>query len=113
MYISGVVCDTVVIINQGEILTISPLEDILEYEGSIVEVRLTEDPTPFVRALEGDGLKVELDGSTVLVFAEDEQTGMDRPMALVIRINARLPFLSLTRPQTRLEAIDAAVRAVR
>jgi len=71
------VCETVIIINTGKVLTISPLEDILKTEERIIELRLSEDPGPFIERLREVGLEAERDGSTVLVFADDEDSAMD------------------------------------
>jgi len=82
------VCDNVVIINSGKILTISPLADILFTRETVVEVRITEETGAFASALRDEGMEAELNGSSIDIFVEDA----DAAFEAVVRIAAEKGF---------------------
>ncbi len=71
------ICDTVVIINRGKVLTVSPIKEIIASEDCIIELRVSEEPSSFEKVLRDSGLDTMIEGSDIVVFAEEEISAMD------------------------------------
>jgi len=68
------ICKHVMMIDKGKLVLNGPISDLMEQSGLIIDVRITEEPQPFIDVLKGKGLEVSPGEEKLQVKMESPET---------------------------------------
>ncbi len=79
------ICDHVILINKGRLVIVDKISELMEMHGAEIKVTVTRHPEKLKKALEEEGLNVELRGAELMVAREEKEYPSDIILAAATR----------------------------